>query len=57
MMRSNHLWVGMLAGTMIGAVAAAIVMPYVTPQIDKMICSGKKIISSKLKHMEDSITE
>ena len=49
-MRGN-LIVGMLAGAMIGAIAAMIAMPYVGPQVDRWMKRGKNIISNKLNEM------
>ena len=50
-MKGNIL-VGVIAGTMIGAVAAVIAMPYISPQINKLMNQGKKMISHKLNQME-----
>lgn len=48
----GNIVVGMLAGTMIGAVAAMIAMPYISPQINKLMSQGKKIISQKFNQMD-----
>jgi len=50
-MKGNIL-VGVIAGTMLGAVAAMIAMPYISPQINRLMSSGKKILSHKLNQME-----
>lgn len=48
----GNIIIGMIAGTMIGAVAAMIAMPYISPQISKLMNHGKKMISHKLNQME-----
>ena len=53
----GNIIVGMIAGTMIGAVAAMIAMPYISPQINKVMDQGKKMISQKLNHMDAQINE
>lgn len=47
----GNLIVGMLAGTMIGAVAAIIAMPYISPQVERLMHKGKSAISQKLNQM------
>jgi gas vesicle protein len=51
----GNIVVGMLAGTMVGAVAAMIAMPYISPQINKLMSQGKKMISQKLNQMDTEI--
>lgn len=50
-MLKGNLVVGMLAGTMIGAMAAMIAMPYISPQVERLMHRGKSAISQKLNQM------
>jgi len=50
-MRGN-LVIGMLAGGLIGAVAAMIAAPYVQPQIKKVVSRGKQAIGTHLNKMD-----
>ncbi len=49
-MRGNIV-IGMLAGTMIGAIAAMIAMPYISPQINKLMNKGKQMLTNKMNQM------
>jgi gas vesicle protein len=50
-MRGN-LVVGMIAGGMIGAIAAMIAAPYVQPQIRRVVSRGKQAISTHMDKMD-----
>ncbi len=47
-----NLVIGMIAGSLIGATAAMIAMPYVEPQIQKVVKRGKKAINAHMDKME-----
>lgn len=49
-MRGN-LVMGMIAGSVIGAAAALIAMPYFQPQISKVVRRGKKAIDTHMDKM------
>ncbi len=51
MMRGN-LVMGMIAGTVIGAAAAMIAMPYVKPQIQRAVRRGRSMIDTHMNKME-----
>ena len=46
------LFIGMTAGIMIGAVACAMAMPYMQPELDKIVKKGKKAISQKVEELQ-----
>jgi hypothetical protein len=50
-MRGN-LIIGMIAGSVIGAAAAMIAMPYVRPQIQRAVRKGRSVIDTHLNKME-----
>ena len=50
-MRGN-LVLGMIAGSLIGATAALIAMPYFQPQIKKVVSRGKQAINAHMDKME-----
>lgn len=49
-MRGN-LVIGMIAGSVIGAAAAIIALPYVQPQINLAVRRGKRVIDSHMDKM------
>ena len=49
-MRGN-LVIGMVAGSVIGAVAAMIAIPYVQPQIDRVVRRGRRAIDAQMDKM------
>lgn len=51
-MRGNIV-VGMLAGSIIGAAAAVIAMPYIQPQIKRAMRKGRNMVHAQV----DKITE
>jgi gas vesicle protein len=51
-MRGN-LVVGMLAGSMIGAAAAIIAMPYIQPQLKRAVRKGRNAISTHMDKMAE----
>lgn len=50
-MRGN-LIVGMIAGSLIGATAAMIAMPYFQPQLRRVVNRGKQAINAHMDKME-----
>jgi len=50
-MRVNMV-IGMIAGSLIGATAAMIAMPYIQPQIRKVVNRGKQAINTHMDKME-----
>ncbi len=50
-MKGNWVF-GMIAGTVIGAAAAMVAMPYIKPQIRKAISRGKNVINTHMNKME-----
>ncbi|MDD5017128.1 MAG: hypothetical protein PHO15_03385 [Eubacteriales bacterium] len=50
-MRGNLVF-GMIAGSMIGAAAAMIAMPYFQPKIQQAIKKGRKVINAHMDKME-----
>jgi hypothetical protein len=42
----------MIAGSVIGAAAAMIAMPYVRPQIQRAVRKGKSVIDTHINKME-----
>ncbi len=51
-MRGNIV-VGMLAGSIIGAAAAMIAMPYIQPQIKRAVRRGRNVIHAQVDKMTD----
>jgi gas vesicle protein len=49
-----HMVVGMIAGSLIGATAAMIAMPYIQPQLKKVVSRGKEAINTHIDKMESS---
>ena len=49
-MRGNLVF-GMIAGSVIGAAAAMIALPYFQPQINKVVKRGKKVIDDHMDKM------
>ena len=47
-----NLIMGMIAGSLIGATAVAIAMPYVEPRIKKAMGRGRQVINTHLDKME-----
>ena len=52
-MRGN-LVLGMIAGSLIGATAVLIAMPYFQPQIKRAVSRGKQAINAHLNKMESA---
>jgi len=50
-MKANIV-VGMIAGSMIGAAAAMIAMPFFQPQINKVVRRGRRAIDARMDKME-----
>ena len=51
-MRGNIV-VGMLAGSIIGAAAAVIAMPYIQPQLKRAVRRGRSAIHAQVDKMTD----
>jgi len=49
----GNLVVGMLAGSVIGAAAAIIAMPYVQPQIKQAVRKGRTAINTHMDKMTE----
>jgi hypothetical protein len=43
---------GMIAGAMVGAAAAVVAMPYIRPQIQRVVRRGKSAIDTHMNKME-----
>ena len=54
-MRGN-LVVGMLAGSIIGAAAAMIAMPYIQPQIKRAVRRGRNAIHAQVDKMTEPLS-
>lgn len=54
-MRGNIV-VGMLAGSVIGAAAAIIAMPYIQPQLKRAIRRGRNVIHTQVDKMTEPIS-
>lgn len=52
-MRGNLVW-GMIAGSVIGAAATMVAMPYVRPQVQRAIRKGRNAIDTHMHKMETS---
>jgi gas vesicle protein len=50
----GNLVIGMIAGSVIGAAAAMIAMPYVQPQIRRAMHRGRQAINTHIDKMESS---
>ena len=50
-MRGNLVW-GMIAGSVIGAAAAVVAMPYIRPQIQRVVRRGRSAINTQMNKME-----
>ena len=50
-MRGN-LVLGMIAGSVIGAAAAIVAMPYIRPQIQRVVRKGRNVIDTHMNKME-----
>ena len=53
-MRGNIV-VGMLAGSIIGAAAAMIAMPYIQPQLKRAVRRGRNVIHAQVDKMTEPI--
>jgi gas vesicle protein len=49
----GNLVVGMLAGSVIGAAAAIIAMPYIKPQLNRIVSKGKTMINTHMGKMTE----
>ncbi len=54
-MRGNIV-VGMLAGSIIGAAAAMIAMPYIQPQLKRAVRRGRNVIHAQVDKMTEPIS-
>lgn len=54
-MRGNMV-VGMLAGSIIGAAAAMIAMPYIQPQLKRAVRRGRNAIHAQVDKMTEPIS-
>ena len=54
-MRGNIV-VGMLAGSIIGAAAAMIAMPYIQPQLKRAMRRGRNVIHAQVDKMTEPIS-
>ena len=50
-MRGNLVW-GMVAGSLLGAAAAMVAMPYIRPQVQRAVRQGRTAIDTHMKKME-----
>ncbi len=50
-MRGNLVW-GMIAGSVIGAAATVVAMPYIKPQIQRAVHRGRRVIDTHMNKME-----
>lgn len=48
----GNLVIGMIAGSLIGATAAVIAMPYFQPHIRKVVNKGRQAINAHMDKME-----
>ncbi len=48
----GNLVIGMIAGSMVGAAAAMIAMPFFQPQIRKVVRRGRRAIDAQMDKME-----
>ena len=46
--------IGMAAGIMIGSVVAAVTLPYVQPEINKLMSRGKQAITNKMDELSQN---
>lgn len=53
-MRGNIV-VGMLAGSIIGAAAAMIAMPYIQPQVKRAVRRGRNVIHAQVDKMTEPL--
>lgn len=51
MMRGNLVW-GMIAGSVIGAAATMVTMPFIRPQIQRAVHRGRNLINTQMNKME-----
>ena len=51
----GHMVMGMLAGSVIGAAAAIIAMPYIQPQLKSAVRRGRNAIHTHVDKMTDQI--
>jgi gas vesicle protein len=49
----GNLVVGMLAGSVVGAAAAIIAMPYIKPQLNRIARKGRTAINTHMDKMVD----
>jgi gas vesicle protein len=49
----GNLVMGMLVGSMIGAAAAVIAMPYIRPQLNRVVRKGKSAINTHMDKMTE----
>ena len=52
----GHMMVGMLAGSIIGAAAAIIAMPYIQPQLKRAVRRGRNAIHAQVDKMTEPIS-
>jgi gas vesicle protein len=52
----GNLVLGMLAGSMIGAAAAIVAMPYIKPQLNRVVRKGRSAINTHMDKMTESGT-
>ncbi len=50
----GHLVVGMIAGSMVGAAAAVIALPYIQPKLKRVFRRGRSAISTHMDKMAET---
>ncbi len=52
----GHMVVGMLAGSIIGAAAAVIALPYIQPQIKRAMRKGRNMVHAQVDKMTEPLS-